>query len=100
MFDSTFWAKGGGPVVFGGMSAIDIACWDIKGKALGQPIYQLLGGKTNENLRTYAGQIQFGWDTEQFHRLAEPKAYAEAARIINPKMVAMQFQMLRCLVWN
>lgn len=81
MFNSTFWAKGGGPVVFGGMSAIDIACWDIKGKALGQPIYQLLGGKTNESLRTYASQIQFGWDREQFHSLAEPKAYAEAAQI-------------------
>ena len=81
MFRNTFWARGGGPVVFGGMSAIDIACWDIKGKALGQPIYQLLGGKTNDNLRTYASQLQFGWDKEKQFRLSAPEEYAEAARI-------------------
>ena len=81
MFRNTFWAQGGGPVVFGGMSGIDIACWDIKGKALGQPIYQLLGGKTNESLRTYASQIQFGWDKEKNLKLSEPEEYAEAALI-------------------
>jgi galactonate dehydratase len=81
MFRNTFWAQGGGPVVFGAMSAIDIACWDIKGKALKQPIYQLLGGKTNDNLRSYASQIQFGWDKKKFLRLAKPEEYAEAARI-------------------
>ncbi|MDD5338857.1 MAG: mandelate racemase/muconate lactonizing enzyme family protein [Dehalococcoidales bacterium] len=81
MFRSTFWAQGGGPVVFGAMSAIDIACWDIKGKALKQPVYQLLGGKTNDNLRAYASQIQFGWDRKGFLRLFKPVEYAEAARI-------------------
>jgi len=81
MFRGTFWAQGGGPVVFGAMSAIDIACWDIKGKGLGQPIYQLLGGKTNESLRTYASQIQFGWDTGKFLRLGKAEEYAETARI-------------------
>ena len=80
MFRSTFWAQGGGPVVFGAMSAIDIACWDIKGKALKQPVYQLLGGKTNDNLRSYASQIQFGWDKNKFLRLTKPAEYAEAAR--------------------
>src|SRR4030067_830788 len=79
MFKNTFWARGGGPVVFGGMSAIDIACWDIKGKALGQPTYQLLGGKTNYSLRPYASQLQFGWDKDRFFRLAKPAACAEAA---------------------
>jgi galactonate dehydratase len=81
MFRGTFWAQGGGPVVFGGMSAVDIACWDIKGKALGQPVYQLLGGKTNSKLRTYASQIQFGWDIDKQFRLTKPEEYAEAARI-------------------
>jgi galactonate dehydratase len=80
MFRNTFWAQGGGPVVFGGMSAVDIACWDVKGKALGLPIYQLMGGKTNDNLRTYASQIQFGWDEKKFSRLSRPEEYAEAAR--------------------
>src|SRR5690349_22422850 len=34
MYDHTFWAKGGGPIVFAGISAIEQALWDIKGKAL------------------------------------------------------------------
>jgi galactonate dehydratase len=80
MLRNTFWALGGGPVVYGGMSALDEACWDIKGKALGLPVYQLLGGKTNESLRTYASQIQFGWSPD-FKALVEPEEYAEEARI-------------------
>ncbi len=36
------------------MSAIDMACWDIVGKATGQPIYNLLGGQFHEQLRAYA----------------------------------------------
>jgi 2-dehydro-3-deoxyphosphogalactonate aldolase len=34
-------------------SAIEIACWDIIGKALGQPIYNLLGGRYHDTIRTY-----------------------------------------------
>lgn len=37
----------------GVMSAIEIACWDIVGKALDQPVYNLLGGKVNDKLRSY-----------------------------------------------
>ena len=79
MFRSTFWALGGGPVVFGGMSAFDEACWDIKGKAMGIPVYQLLGGKTNESLRAYASQIQFGWGPDRIV-CTKPEEYAEEAR--------------------
>jgi 2-dehydro-3-deoxyphosphogalactonate aldolase len=35
------------------IAAFEIACWDIIGKALNQPIYNLLGGKFNEKLRSY-----------------------------------------------
>ena len=35
------------------LSGIEIACWDIVGKALGQPIYNLLGGQVHEKLRSY-----------------------------------------------
>lgn len=35
------------------LSAVDIALWDLKGKALGTPIYDLLGGKTRDSMPTY-----------------------------------------------
>ena len=38
-------------------SAIEMACWDIKGKALNVPVYQLLGGLYQEQLETYASDV-------------------------------------------
>jgi len=61
LFRDTFWAMGGGAVTSAAMAAIDTACWDIKGKALNLPVHKLLGGKTNDKLRAYASQLQFGW---------------------------------------
>ncbi|WP_204377092.1 hypothetical protein [Aquitalea pelogenes] len=34
-------------------SGLEMACWDIIGKAANQPVYQLIGGKVNERLRSY-----------------------------------------------
>src|SRR5262249_17500798 len=45
MYDHTFWAKGGGSILFAGISALEQALWDIKGKALDVPVYELLGGR-------------------------------------------------------
>ncbi len=42
-----------GSVVQGALSAIDIALWDIKGKRLGVPIYELMGGLTRHKVRCY-----------------------------------------------
>src|SRR5436305_9323903 len=44
----------GGPVLTSALSGIDMALWDIKGKALGVPVYELLGGPTRERVRLYA----------------------------------------------
>src|SRR5947209_7729124 len=44
----------GGPVLTSALSGIDMALWDIKGKALGVPIYELLGGPTRKKVRLYA----------------------------------------------
>jgi galactonate dehydratase len=44
----------GGPILTSALSGIDIALWDIKGKALGVPIYELLGGPTRQRVRVYA----------------------------------------------
>ena len=57
MYDQSFWAKGGGPIVFAGMSGIEQALWDIRGKQQGVPVYELLGGRKHERLRVYAN----GW---------------------------------------
>ncbi len=69
MYRKTFWGQGGGPVIFGGMSAIDHALWDIKGKALGVPVYELLGGKCHEKLLVYAN----GW----YHDYNAPAEFVE-----------------------
>lgn len=44
----------GGAVLMSALSAIDMACWDIKGKALGQPVWRLIGGKCREGVPCYA----------------------------------------------
>lgn len=44
----------GGPILTSALSGIDMALWDIKGKALGVPVYELLGGPTRERVRVYA----------------------------------------------
>jgi len=79
MFRNSFWALGGGPVVYGAMSALDIAAWDIKGKAIKLPIWQLLGGRTSDSIRAYASHVQGGWGTEPKVSVT-PDEYAEEAR--------------------
>jgi len=44
----------GGPILTSALSGIDMALWDIKGKALGVPVYDLLGGPTRDRVRVYA----------------------------------------------
>ena len=43
----------GGIILTSALSAVDIAMWDIKGKALGVPVYELLGGPTRDRIRVY-----------------------------------------------
>lgn len=71
MYDHSFWAKGGGPIVFAAISAIEMALWDIKGNVLGVPVYELLGGKVRGEVRVYAN----GWS----FRSVTPDDFARAA---------------------
>ncbi len=48
-----------GSIIMSAISAIDIALWDIKGKALGVPVYELLGGQTRNKVRSYGAVFQF-----------------------------------------
>ncbi|MGA7836247.1 MAG: galactonate dehydratase [Acidimicrobiales bacterium] len=55
----------GGPILTSALSGIDQALWDIKGKALGVPVYELLGGPTRDRVRVYAHAST----TEQMKRM-------------------------------
>jgi len=84
LFRKTFWGQGGGPVVYGGISAIDEALWDIKGKALGVPVYELLGGACWDQLRVYAN----AW----YEDCNSPQSYADAAiGVVEAGYTAMKF---------
>ena len=51
MVRGTFWSTG--QVIMSAVAGIDIALWDLKGKRLGVPVYDLLGGPTRDRVRVY-----------------------------------------------
>ena len=57
---NTFWGKGGGPIFYAACSALEIALWDLKGKMLGVPVYELLGGKQRSRIHVYANDWSDG----------------------------------------
>ena len=61
-----------GEIVMSGIAVVEMACWDIKGKALGVPVWQLLGGKVTDKVKAYAN----GWYTTE----RTPEAYHKAAQ--------------------
>ncbi len=69
MYSGNIYAGRSG-AAFHAMSGIDIALWDIKGKALGMPVWKLLGGGFHDRIRCYASSL-FG---------ATPAATGELAR--------------------
>ena len=93
LYRRTFWAQGGGPVVYGGMSTIDEALWDIKGKALGCPVYELLGGKVRDSLRVYANGWYSGeWAQGGGSRPESVQEYGEyAAQVVEAGYDALKF---------
>ena len=84
----TFWGHVPGAVFGAAVSAIDEALWDIKGKALGQPIHVLLGGACRDSLRLYCN----GW----YRGLARPEQYIEAAQeVLARGFDAMKFDPMK-----
>ncbi len=73
----------GGPVLMSALSGIDQALWDIKGKALGVPIYELLGGAVRDKMKIY------GWVHGDTH-----KELAKAAK----KRIANGFTAVKMIV--
>src|SRR4030095_10391524 len=68
------------------LGAVDIAMWDIKGKALGVPVYELLGGPTRDRIRCY-GQAESVEDTKT-HVLAEGFKSMKTSASHPPRRVA------------
>ena len=65
--------------VMGCLSAIEMACWDIMGKALGQPIYNLLGGRYHDRLRSYTYLYPAPGSPRGTSPHTDPAAAAESA---------------------
>lgn len=66
------------PTVMGAFSGLEIACWDILGKARGRPVWALIGGRMNERLRSYTYLYpEPGEDAARFW--IDPDMAAEAA---------------------
>jgi galactonate dehydratase len=79
-----FGAKRGSMDLFSAISGVEQALWDVVGKALGQPVYNLLGGPVRTRLRVYAN----GWAEGR----GKPEAVAEQARAVTKKgFTALKF---------
>lgn len=52
LYKGAYWRRG--PVTMSAIAAVDMALWDIKGKVLNTPVYNLLGGKSREGVLVYA----------------------------------------------
>ena len=63
--------------LMGVLSALEMACWDITGKALDQPVYNLLGGLVNPRLRSYTYLYPGPGEDESFY--GDPDRSAERA---------------------
>ena len=70
IYRDAYWR--GGPVLMSALSAVEMALWDILGKYLGVPVWQLLGGKVNDRVRIYVN----AW----FVGAREPDEFAAKAK--------------------
>lgn len=84
LYRDLHWLGQAGPLL-SAMAAIDIALWDIQGKAHGVPVYQLLGGQYRDRLLLYANY----WFTKGEHTVDD---YAwQAERVVSDGFTAMKF---------
>jgi len=84
------------PTLCGDLSALEMACWDIIGKATGRPVYDLLGGRVHEGLRSYTYLYPEGGDAydplDGPNLYTDPDLAAEAAvRAVEMGFTAVKF---------
>ena len=72
LYRGAYWRRG--PVTMAAISAVDVALWDLKGKALGTPVFNLLGGRTRAKLQTYG----HAWGADLEETAAAVRASTEA----------------------
>jgi len=89
LYKSTFWH--GQLIILTALSAVEQALWDIKGKALGVPIYELLGGKLRDKVRAYANAWAFQHVVTELTAEDTPESIAQNAQ----KMVAKGFTAMK-----
>ncbi len=71
LYRGAYWRRG--PVTMAAIAAVDVALWDIKGKALNTPVYNLLGGKSRNGVMVYAhaNGVDLGQTVESAEQLIE-----------------------------
>jgi 2-dehydro-3-deoxyphosphogalactonate aldolase len=79
--------------LMGVLSGLEMACWDIVGKAVEQPIYNLLGGKVNERLRSYTYLYPGPGEGDDFYHDPERSA-ARAAEYAAQGFTGLKFDPL------
>ncbi len=72
------------------LSGLEMACWDIVGKETGKPVYELLGGKVRERLRSYTYLYPEPQDSEDVYTSAELGA-KRAAEFVQQGFTAVKF---------
>ncbi len=72
------------------LSGLEIAMWDIAGKAVGKPVWALLGGRVHERLRAYTYLYPGADDGDDFYHDAERSA-AAAAAVVEQGFTAVKF---------
>jgi len=103
----------GGPILMSAMAGIDQALWDIKGKALGVPVYELLGGPVRDKMKVYSwiggdkpanmvaaakARVDQGYRAVKMNACSEmewidtPKKISEIAACINEVRTAIGFE--------
>ena len=76
--------------LMGVISGLEMACWDIIGKAVGQPVYNLLGGKVHERLRSYTYLYPAAGEVDDFYHDADRSA-ARAAEYVAQGFTGLKF---------
>jgi len=94
LYKQTF--KYGQLIILTALSGVEQALWDIKGKALGEPVYELLGGKLRDRVRAYANAWAFQEVVTEMTEKDTPESLAKnALKMVDKGFTAMKWDPFR-----